>query len=342
MRRRTAVILAGLVMLVSGAAALGGAGVGQAGPRLIDPFTLSVAPSPGNYGRHVVFTIDFVNASNQTLVHAHFHGTASTLNANGLPAGTPTYDPTLSTTSRGTCGADPSDPLSVTCDYSNLESGADVRSTFVYVMPAATSGAATARFDGTNGLTLDEGGGGGGGCTPGQQCTFSPTPSSVTVGVQAASADQASDVFGTQGGTLTTGLPTAGGSSPAVNTKSPAATTFTNPTGTLITIPTSPNVVPASILEGVVDPNVCGSGATPVLVASTVTVPGDWSPNRLGVALDVLAKALPQNANYNNLKLCHNGAVVPATKSKFKNSDGDWVFRLSGLFDSNGNVGGGF
>lgn len=330
MRRPGRFALGGVGLVAALAAAIafaGGASVGQAGPRVVDPFTLTAAPSPANYGKHVLFTISFTNSSKQTLVKASLRGTASSLDENGNPAGTMTYDASLSTTSRGTCNLDPNNSLVVVCDYGNLESGAVVTSSFVYSLPAAASGVKTAKFDGTDGLTINEGGAGG--CTPGAPCVFSPTPSSVSVPVQAATADQASDVFGAAGGTLTTGIPSS--------TK-----TVVNPTGTIVNVPGGPPT-PASILEGLTDATVCGNGATPLAgMVTALTVSGFFPGGGLGVSLDLLASELPAQATYNKLVLCHDGAVVPSTKSKFKNSLNQWVYRLTGAFDSNGKIGGGF
>src|SRR5947207_2809727 len=46
MRRRHAVVMTGLVVLLGVGIALGGAAVSKAGPRLIDPFTVTATPTP--------------------------------------------------------------------------------------------------------------------------------------------------------------------------------------------------------------------------------------------------------------------------------------------------------
>jgi hypothetical protein len=79
-----------------------------------------------------------------------------------------------------------------------------------------------------------------------------------------------------------------------------------------------------------------------VLATSAVTVPGTFPGNTLGITLDLLASALPPQATFNKLVLCHNGAVVDSTKTKFKNSSNQWVYRLAGFFSSNGNASGGY
>src|SRR5215211_4360537 len=146
MRRGTGLVVAGLC-LFAGAVAVGvlGSSEGRASERVVDPFTLSSAPAFGIYGKRISFTVDVTNASAQRLVSVTFHGTASSLDAEGAPAGTMTFNSSLSTTSPGTsCVEDPDDSLSVNCDYGNLDSGERVVSTFVYNLPTAASGAVTA------------------------------------------------------------------------------------------------------------------------------------------------------------------------------------------------------
>jgi hypothetical protein len=61
-RRRTAVI-AFLCVALPAIGVLGAAGNVQAGPRSISPFTVSVAPAPGELGRRVAYSVFFANAS---------------------------------------------------------------------------------------------------------------------------------------------------------------------------------------------------------------------------------------------------------------------------------------
>jgi hypothetical protein len=351
-RRKVLVLTAIAAFAVTALGLLGSAGEGRATARMIDPFTLTAAPNPANFGRRVAFTIDFANASAQTLVHASFHGTAT---------GAVAYLPDYSTTSRGTCQADPAGSLSVTCDYGNLESGAHVTTTFVFSLPLMGDETASVSFDATNGLTINEGGAGG--CTPGQQCQFSPDPATISVPVRAESVNQVSDVFKPTGGgrTITTGLPTAATASSAAaraNAKLPATTTYTNPTGMTMTIPSTGVTVAASILEGLDNTGVCGSGVTqPATVATEMTVPGDYSADPLAVVFYALDKALPNGVQGKSLKFCHNGSVVPpcpltppfpgadcqsGSPSKMKNEDGDFVWGIPVLLKSNGRGVGGY
>ena len=53
----TGVLFVCLFVLLGLLAALGGAGAGNAGPRVIDPFTATATPSPGELGRRVNSTI---------------------------------------------------------------------------------------------------------------------------------------------------------------------------------------------------------------------------------------------------------------------------------------------
>ena len=77
MIRRRTVVIAFLCAAVLVIGVLGGAGTVQAGPRVISPFTVSVAPSPGELGRRVAYSVFFANASNHPLTHVEFHATAS-------------------------------------------------------------------------------------------------------------------------------------------------------------------------------------------------------------------------------------------------------------------------
>jgi hypothetical protein len=351
MHRRKGLVVALIAMLAVGAfGLLGSAGEGRASARTIDPFTLTAAPNPANFGKKVVFTIDFVNASNQTIAHAAFHGVA-----NGVVA----YLPDFSTTSTGTCAVDPTNALAVNCDYGNLESGAHVTTTFTYSLPAS---GASAGFDATNGLIINEGGGGGG-CTPGQQCDFSPDPPTVSVPLQAATENQTSDVLKPVGGdrVITTGLPTAATAAAAKASRSakPGPVTFTNPTGMTLNIPSTGLPIPASILEGLDNTGACGGGVTqPVTSATEMTAPGDFSATPIVGAFSVLAKSLPNGVQGSGLKFCHNDAPValcqpppapiPANgcqdgaATKSKNPDGDFIWSIAFKLPSNGRGVGGY
>ena len=99
MKRRTATVIGCLVVLLGVLAALGGAGAGHAGPRVIDQFTMTAAPNPAQLGKQVMITVSFRNASNKPLTQGNGTGFASD--------GAIFSD---FSASQGTCSADPGDP----------------------------------------------------------------------------------------------------------------------------------------------------------------------------------------------------------------------------------------
>ena len=317
MRRRRTVVLAGLIVLVGLLAVLGGAATGRAGPRTINPFTVSASPSPAQLGRHVSFTIFFKNSSSQTITQAEYHGTAT--------AGA-TFD--SYTSSRGACAANPSDPATVDCIFGHLESGAEVTATFRYNTPAPASGATSMQF--SSALITNERGG-----DPGRPSMFHPTPNPIVVGLEAPSANKVADVFGVGGGSAATD-----------------PVTSTNPTSTSLTTPATGAFEPIVIAEGATDPTVCGSAATPVLDTSNVDAPGNFAASPLTVVLDLKANAV--GGPLSGVVGCHNGftltlgcpAVIPAqgclqNRERIQNELGVFVYRLTMLAPTNGKWGGG-
>jgi uncharacterized repeat protein (TIGR01451 family) len=318
MRRRTAVILAGLAVLVSGLVLLGGAATSRAGQRTIDPFTVSASPSPAQLGKHVSFTIFFKNSSTQTLTQATYHGTAS--------AGA-TFD--SYTASRGTCAVNASDPATVDCNFGHLESGAEVTATFRYNTPAPATGATSMQF--SSSLLINERGG-----DPGRPSMFHPTGDPIQVGLEQPSANKVADVFTTAGGSAATD-----------------PVTRTNLTSTSLTTPGTGAFEPIVVSEGANDPTICGSSATPVLDTSTIDAPGTFSASPLAVVLDLNANAA--SVPLSSVVGCHNGftlllgcpAVIPAqgclqSRARVRNEVGTIVYRLTMLAPTNGKWGGGF
>src|SRR5262245_25641420 len=127
MTRRTGVLLVCSFVVLGALAALGGAGVGNAGPRVIDPFTATATPSPGELGRRVNLTVFFRNNSSKPLTQANL--TAD--------AGLGTFFDFTST--QGTCAPDPNDATLVNCNYGKLEKGVGVTTTIAFTMPASSA-----------------------------------------------------------------------------------------------------------------------------------------------------------------------------------------------------------
>jgi Domain of unknown function DUF11 len=313
MRRRHAVVTTGLVVLLGVGIALGGAAVSTAGPRLIDPFTVTASPTPAQLGRHVAFTVFFKNASGHTLNQA----TLTSIGSAGS-----SFD--AYTSSRGTCAVDANNSAKVTCTYGHLEAGAEVTTTFRYNTPSTGS---SMSLDST--LTVDEGGG-----DPGSQSIFHPSPNPTVVNLEAQSTNKLDDVFDTTGGS---------------NATAPVA--LGNPTSTRLTTPATGAFEPIVISEGAVDPNTCGSGQTALYATSTVSAPGTFLTTPLTVVLDLDASGFGQLSDafgcHNGFTLTYPcPAVIPAqgclqNREKVKNELGVNVVRLTMVAPSNGLWGGG-
>lgn len=313
MRRRHAVVLTGLVVLLGIGVALGGAAASQAGPRLIDPFTVTANPTPAQLGRHVAFTAFFKNASGHTLNQATLTSTAS----DGA-----TFD--SYTSSRGTCAVDPTDSATVKCTYGHLEAGAEVTTAFRFNTPPP--GGATSMQLATT-LSVDERGG-----DPGSQSIFHPSPNPTVVALEAQSNDKVDDVFDTTGGSNAT-----------------APVTLTNLTSTRLTTPATGAFEPIVISEGAVQAGTCGPGKTALLATSTISAPGTFSTTPLTVVVDLNASKV--TGQLSDVVGCHNGVNLPlgvATsqgtligRDKVKNELGVNVIRLTMTAPTNGVWGGG-
>ncbi len=317
MRRRHAVVLTGLFVLLGIAIALGGAAVSQAGPRVIDPFTVTASPSPAQLGRHVAYTVAFTN-NGHTVNQATLTSTAT--------AGATFAD---YTTSRGTCAADPNNPASVTCTYGHLEAGAQVTTTLRFNTPPPASGATSMALD--TALVINESGG-----DPGSTSIFHPTPNPTTVGLAPQNPDVINDVFGTAGGTAATDPVTA-----------------TNTTSTALTTPATGAFETIGLSEGPAIPGTCGPGTTQRLGTTTIDAPGTFSTTLLQVVYNMRAASVP--GSINQIKGCHNGFTLPLTgcpapippqgclqsRTPVVNENGVLVYRLTMLAPTNGHWGGG-
>ena len=314
MTRRSGVILVCSLVLLGLLAALGGAGAGNAGPRIIDPFTATATPSPGELGRRVNLTIFFHNNSKKPLTQAN-------LTAN---AGLGTFFDFSS--SQGTCGPDPNDTTLVNCAYGKLEKGVEVTTTIAFTMPSSI--AASDAFDVT--LFTNEN------CTnptcdPGSQSVYHPAVNPVTVPLNQPSDNKLSDVVPKQGGTFKT-----------------ADVTATNDTSFSVTAGAFGQLLPIVLAEFPTDPAVCGSEAEAVRSNADLTLPGTFSPP-VSILIDVDARNLPLS----RMVACNDGAVIPdcaesgeLTLPCLDDKDrvvvnGVTVNRLFVLTDHNGKWGGG-
>ena len=322
MRRRHALVLSGLVVLLGIAIALGGAAISQAGPRQVD-FTVSADPSPAQVGRHVTFSISVKNTSKQTLTQAKYIGTA----AAGM-----TFDSYISSRP-GTCAVDPNNPSSVICQFGHMAKGDVVTASFRFNTPS--SGTST-ELDSVL-FTTEQGG------DFGQPSTFYPTIDPLTctanqqvqgscvIGLEPQNPDKVKDVFGTGGGSAKTD-----------------AVTATNATSTTLTTPATGAFESILISEGSLVAGTCGAGKTAVLATSTVNAPGTFTSPQLTVVIDFNRTLINGSPN---LVGCHNGVNLPlgVTTSQgtliardfVTNELGVNVIRLTMIADGNGVWGGG-
>jgi hypothetical protein len=320
MRRRTTLVLAGLCLFAGAVAMLGGAETGNAGPRVIDQFTVTSAPTPAQLGRRVAFTIHFRQASNHPLTHVELHTDASdgaTFSAYSA--------------SRGTCAVVPGDSSKVTCTFEKLQAGDEVTVTEVFDTPPNASGdtsMALAAEVRTNERKGD----------PGSQSIFFPDPNPTVIGLEPQSANLLSDVLDPVGGTRATD-----------------AVTTTNETSTVLTVPSTSTFEPIVIFESLTDADVCGDGpVTPRLDMSAITAPGSFLVTPLTIVLDLRKDGLPAETLLADVKGCHDGFVLddcppsgalPAEgclQSKVPATVGSVdVFRLTMLGPSNGRWAGG-
>ena len=317
-RRRTAVV-AFLCVTLLAIGVLGGAGNVQAGPRVISPFTVSVAPAPGELGRRVAYSVFFANASNHPLTHVEFRAAAS---AGG------TFS--AHQTSTGTCLKNLQNAAVVDCTYGKLLPGATVSMTLVFNTPAAATNAPKMDLDAL--VRVNERGG-----DPGSASLFRPTPNPTVVALDKPSATKLSDVLNPTGGTRQT---------------APVATAKN--TSTKLTVPAVSTFVPVVLEELATDSTVCGAAATPVLKTSSVSAPGTFTTQPLTIVLDLRKGALPPGTLISQIVACHDGVklgncptvgALPAKgclKSKVPATVGlVQVFRLTMQGPTNGKWGGG-
>lgn len=318
MTRRTGVLLVCLFVLLGLLAALGGAGAGNAGPRIIDEFTMTATPTPAMLGKRVTVTVSFHNASGQPLTQANGLAIAS----NGA---------TLSefSASQGTCSADPADSSRVNCAFGKLQRDAVVAATLVYFTPATASLAESMQVD----FTLFTNENCGGKCDPGSVAQHHPTPNPITIPLDPPDANKVIDVVGRQGGTFGTD-----------------AVTETNDTNFAVTVPGKGVFLPIVLFESGVDAAVCGTEAESVRANGDLTVPGVFAPEPLTIVMEMLGSGIP----FNRLVACHNGVVlddcvedepIPSEgcldlKERFR-VDGVLFYRLTSLGGVNGKWGGG-
>jgi hypothetical protein len=281
-----AIALAGAVAVL-----IGGAATGQASARTIEGFTLTGGPDPATYAKNVSFTIHFRNASTQPLVHVTFSAKATSVDGAGASAGTIALS--TSSPSQGSCSSDGAAQPVITCDYGKVLGGAVVDTTFVLVVPSQASAAVSLKFDADindgYGLSYNESGG-----DPGQPSRKSPTPASLSVGLQTQNGDHSSDVlFGDSKNVATNGLNSLPG--PTYNRQSES-----------LAVTQTPGFLIASIAEVGKVAGVCDTadtGVTPFLDTADLSLQGDGGV--LKITMSWLKSEAPKNLNKNNVWMCH-------------------------------------
>jgi hypothetical protein len=283
MRRSLGAIgVVGICTLVVVAALTGGAATSRAGARTVSPFTITAGPSPAFYGKHIVYTISFTNASDHVLTQVQFQGDANV--------------GTFSSATSGLCQADLLDGSNVVCKYPKMSPGAVVTDDLFYDTPPASSGAAAMSFTGV--VLVNER---ANPKDPGSTSGFHPTGQNMdplTTNLQAVNGNEAGDVLRGSNNTVAT-------------TDVDANLANLNKQSENLTVGGFASFLIASIKERSTPAGVCGTttGVTPFLDTAALSVTGTFN-GLVTLKMKWLRSYVPSFVNANRFRFCHDGVVL--------------------------------